>query len=332
MKKNSTLIFSIVLLFFVSACGKVGDPRPQVLPLANRINDLSGEVKDGVLFLSFTLPQKNRDGTEMKDLGGFKVLKACGTCMGTFEPFRDISFEEQKGYTIARGRLYFYDDDVMNGFEYAYRVYPYTKGGTRGDSSNTITVKWQKPPEAPKNVTASVSDARVELIWPREEGYLYNVYRYDGDVYPLFPLNPAPFAAGLFADSGVTNGKKYVYEVRKVIEIGGLLREGEGVKVEATPIDRTAPAAPTMVNALKKGNMISITWADNTEKDLAGYNVYRISGGGNKLKLTKDLIKENSYLDQKSSDERYVSYYVTAVDIAGNESGPSRESIVILKE
>ncbi|HVN97487.1 MAG TPA: hypothetical protein VMT62_13740 [Syntrophorhabdaceae bacterium] len=332
MKRNPILICSVILALLVCACGKKSDPRPQVLPAAGKINDLTGEVKDGVLFLSFTMPESAKGDTQPKELGGFKVFKACGSCMGAFEPFRDIALEQDKGYTIARGRLYFYDDDLMNGFEYAYRVYPYTKRGTRGDSSNTFTIRWVKPPEAPKDVTATASDARIGLSWPEEEGYLYNVYRYEGNAYPLFPLNSAPLASGLYADSGLTNGKKYTYEVRKLKEADGLLREGEGVKVEATPVDRTAPAAPTMVSAVKTGNAVSITWKENSEKDLAGYNVYRLGAGGSKSKLNRDPIKENSYLDAKSPNERYVSYYVTAVDMAGNESAPSRESIVILKE
>jgi hypothetical protein len=331
MKKRYILIFSIIVLLFFSACGKKADPRPNVLPLVGGINDLSGEVKDGVLFLSFTAPRKNKDGSEIQDLGGFRVFKSCGTCSGTFEPFKNISLEETKGYAIDRGRLYIYDDDVMNGFEYGYKVYPYTKKGTRGDPSNTFTIKWERPPDAPKDVTVSVDDGRVELRWPKEEGYFYNVYRYSDNVYPLFALNPARLAADFFMDSGLMNGKRYTYEIRKVQEKGGIFREGEGVKIEATPIDKTPPAVPAMVKAVKKGNLVSITWKENTEKDFAGYNVYRIVSGSAE-KINKTPFKENFFLDQKVPNERFVSYHVTSLDEAGNESEPSQESIVILKE
>lgn len=301
------------------------------LPLAGGINDLSGEVKDGVLFLSFAVPQKNKDGSEIKDLGGFRIFKSCGTCSGTFEPFKNISLEETKGYTFERGRLYIYDDDVMNGFEYGYRVYPYTKKGTRGDTSNTFNIKWESPPEAPKDIIVSADDGMVELKWQKEEGYLYNVYRYNGTIYPLFALNQTRLAAGSFMDSGLTNNTQYTYEVRKVREIGGVFREGEGTKVKATPIDKSPPRQPEMVKAVKKGNLVSVTWKESTEKDFAGYNIYRVIGGS-KEKINKELIKENSFLDQKIPNERFVSYCVTALDAAGNESEQSRESIVILKE
>lgn len=331
MKKKYILIFSIFVVLLFSGCGKKAPPRPVVLPLAGGINDLSGEVKDGVLFLSFTVPQKNRDGSEIKDLGGFRVFKSCGTCSGTFEPFKNISLEETKGYTIERGRLFIYDDDVMSGFEYGYKVYPYTKKGTRGDASNTFVIKWESPPEAPKDIIVSADDGSVELKWPKEEGYFYNVYRLSGNTYPLFALNQSRLAAGSFMDTGLTNNTEYTYEVRRVRETGGVFREGEGIKVKATPIDKTPPRQPEMVKAVKKGNLVSVTWKENTEKDFAGYNIYRIIGG-TKEKINKEPFRENSFLDQKISSERFVSYCVTSLDVTGNESELSRESIVILKE
>jgi fibronectin type 3 domain-containing protein len=331
MKKRNILIFSVIIILCFSACGKKAPPKPEGLPLAGGINDLSGEVKDGVLFLSFTVPQKNRDGSEIKDLWGFRVFKSCGTCQGAFEPFRNICFEETKGYTIENGRLYMYDDDVTAGFEYGYKVYPYTKKGTRGDASNTFTIKWEDPPDVPQGVTVSVDDGMVELKWQRENGCFYNVYRYNNGAYPLFALNQNRLAADSFMDVGVSNNREYTYEVRKVKEIGGVFREGEGVKINAVPLDKTPPRRPEMVTTAKKGNIVSIAWAENADKDLAGYNIYRIVRD-TKERINKDPVKETSFFDSKIPDERFVSYCVTALDRTGNESEPSRESIIILKE
>jgi fibronectin type 3 domain-containing protein len=219
----------------------------------------------------------------------------------------------------------------MSGFEYGYKVYPYTKKGTRGDTSNTFAIKWENPPEAPKDVTVSADDGMVELKWPKEEGYLYNVYRHNSTVYPLFALNQTRLSAGSFIDSGLTNNTQYTYEVRKVRGTGGVFREGAGTKIKATPIDKNPPRQPEMVKAVKKGNLVSVTWKENVEKDFAGYNIYRVISG-KKEKINKELFKENSFLDQKIPNERFVSYFVTSLDVAGNESEPSRESIVILKE
>ncbi|OQC47139.1 MAG: hypothetical protein BWX58_01705 [Deltaproteobacteria bacterium ADurb.Bin026] len=67
------------------------------------------------------------------------------------------------------------------------------------------------------------------------------------------------------------------------------------------------------------------------DKDLEGYNIYRISSGDAE-KINPVPVKENMFTDNSMPDIRYVSYYITAIDTAGNESTPSREVIIILKE
>ena len=74
-----------------------------------------------------------------------------------------------------------------------------------------------------------------------------------------------------------------------------------------------------------------MSWLENTESDLAGYNVYRIVGKSEQ-KLTRTPIKETQFIDHSLGDNRFLSYYVTSVDLSGNESEPSRETIIIVKE
>lgn len=303
---------------------------PQSIPLAGGVNDLTGEVKDGVLFLSFTVPQKNRDGSELKDLAGFKIFRTCGTCAGSFEPYRDIVLEENKGYTVANGRLYFYDDDLKNGQQYGYKVYPFTQKGSRGDASNIFTVQWQKPPQPPQEVNARPDDGRIDLTWSTKVGTLYNVYRHDNNMYPLFPLNPERLKTGSFTDGNLANNTKYTYEIRAVTDSGGMAREGEGIRVEAIPVDKTPPPAPVAVKATKQSGFVLVTWEEVAAKDLAGYNIYRIKGSST-VRVNSGLVRNKPYEDRKTTEDRFVSYYVTSVDTAGNESEPSQESIIILK-
>ncbi len=336
MQKKNILVLSAVLFiaFVLASCGIKADPKPIAVVRAGMIRDLRGEVKDGVLFLSFTAPaaiEAKKKGDEVK-IAGFKVSKGCGTCLGALAPFRTVVLADRKGYTIAAGRLYLYDDDLVPGSDYAYRVSPFTEKGTGGEDSNTFVIKWENPPNAPAGpLRAAESDARVELTWTKEEGSLYNIYRSEDGAYPLFPLNNVPTENALYMDGGLTNGRTYVYEVRAVRMEKGTAFEGPGIKVKATPTDKTPPAAPAQVKAVKKGSAISITWDENTEKDLAGYNVYRVMGSST-VKLNKAPVKENIFSDSRAPDYRFIAYYVTAVDEAGNESDPSQESIVYLKE
>ena len=341
MQRKSILTLSVLcaafcLMTVFISCGKKGDPVPLAVVKAGTTGDLQGEVKDGVLFLSFTIPaglagKKEEDHTEKAEIGSFRVFKGCGVCIGALEPYRTIDLEEKKGYTIVGNRLYFYDDDLLAGQEYAYKVYPVSKSGTRGEASNPFVVRWEEPPGRPSGLRAAPGDARVEIRWEAEEGYLYNIYRHDEGVYPLFPLNRRPMATSFYIDTNLENGRTYTYEARKVKELPVGFREGEGVKISATPEDKTPPNAPTGVKAERKGAVIVVAWAENAERDLAGYNVYRVMGSSS-VKLNRVLITEKTFHDTTPPDFRFIAYYVTAVDTAGNESGSSRESIVMTQE
>lgn len=330
-KRIILILFSVALFLTALSCGKKGDPIPRGLPIPEDIKDLSGEVKDGVLFLSFSIPKSNKDGTEIKNLEGFRVYKGCGGCIGAFELFRDIKIDAGQGFTLFGGRLYLFDDDLKKGQSYSYKVIPYTKAMVRGDESNIFSITWEATPGPPSGLKVKEDDESVELEWKKEEGLLYNIYRRDNDVYPLFPINDRPLVSPAFKDTGLINNKRYTFEIRAVKEKNGILWEGEGAKIEATPMDKTPPNIPIDVKAEKRGKIVALTWRQQTDKDLKGYYVYRVDVGVTQ-RLTAEPIRENIYIDDKAPDTRYISYYVTAVDINGNESEPSQEQIILLKE
>ncbi len=330
--KQKRLILAVSLIFLaLISCGKKDNPIPKGLPIPAGIGDLRGDVKDGVLFLSFSIPTKNMDGTDIKGLVGFRILKSCGGCGGGFEVWRNIALTDKQGYTIRSDRLYTYDDDLRQGFDYAYKVYAYTTKNVEGGTSNVFSLKWRKSPAPPAQVTVSGEDSRVFLSWEGENGLTYNVYRREADVYPLFPVNLAPLSASQFTDSNLQNGKQYKYEVRAVRVENGVPYEGEGTVVLATPQKKTPPATPKGLRLEKKDGAVLLLWAASAESDLAGYNVYRVVAGKVK-KINADLVKEPRFSDNLPGADRYVSYYVTAVDTYGNESGPSKEEIIILQE
>jgi len=332
LRKSIILILSLGIICVAVSCGKKGNPLPKQQPVLGGVGDISGEVKDGVLFLSFALPTKNIDGSEVVDLAGFKILKSCSSCEETFETFKEIRLEEEKGFTISGNKIFIYDDTLVNGYRYSYKVMPFTSRGVMGDSSKVFTIQWQDPPSRPAvNIKITENDGRIELSWPKEEGFFYNVYRHDKGIYPLFPMNKDLLSMSFFVDSGLINGQQYTYEIRKVRVVEKMKWEGEGLRVEATPKDLTPPSIPHGIKAEKRGSIVQVSWVKNTESDLAGYNVYRVIGRSTQ-KLTKNPIQETQFIDHNLGSNRFLSYYVTSVDISGNESEPSREIIIIVKE
>jgi fibronectin type 3 domain-containing protein len=320
-----------VLTLLTFGCGKKAKPIPRGLPIPAAVSDLRAEVKDGVLFLSFSLPKKNEDSTEIQGLGGFRILKSCGGCGGGFEPWKTIAMTDKQGFTIRGARLYTYDNDLREGFDYGYKVFTFTDKGVVSNSSNLVLIKWKEPPQPPKPVHAAEEDSHIVLSWTALPGLVYNVYRWEGNMYPVSPVNTNPLAAGEFTDSGLQNGKEYVYQVRSAQVIGSAIIEGEGISVTARPKDKTPPMVPTDIKGLKEKSSVVLSWAENKEKDLAGYNVYR-SVHGKTTKMNRQPLTSPRFIDDKTDDERFISYSVTAVDQTGNESDRSREFTIMLKD
>lgn len=81
-------------------------------------------------------------------------------------------------------------------------------------------------------------------------------------------------------------------------------------------LDRTPPAAPTGLAATAGNGQVALDWKDNSESDLDHYNVYR---GGTKVAS----VTPSAYTNTGLTNGTAYSYYVTAVDHAGNVSAPS---------
>ena len=87
-------------------------------------------------------------------------------------------------------------------------------------------------------------------------------------------------------------------------------------------IDRTAPAMVKNVSASAHDGYIAITWDEGTEEDISRYKVYRADAEKNNYKCVMNEASLNFY-DTSIEDGESYSYYVTALDEAGNESEKS---------
>jgi len=92
------------------------------------------------------------------------------------------------------------------------------------------------------------------------------------------------------------------------------------------PPDVTAPAKPTGLAALAGNAIVALDWDDNSEQDLAGYNIYRsTTSGSGYTKLNSSLLTSSDYADDSVTNETTYYYVVTATDTASNESVYSSE-------
>jgi hypothetical protein len=93
----------------------------------------------------------------------------------------------------------------------------------------------------------------------------------------------------------------------------------------------TPPAAPTGLTAIRSVINVLLDWNNNTESDLASYNVYRsTTSGTGYIKLNGTLLTASSYFDDSTTSGQTYYYIVKAVDTSWNESGASSEQAVVI--
>ena len=85
------------------------------------------------------------------------------------------------------------------------------------------------------------------------------------------------------------------------------------------------PAAPSGLTITSDSGGLRLDWANNTEPDLAGYNVYRLVNGS-PVKLNGALLTTSDSYDQAAPPGQTSTYNVTAVDVRGHESTPASGS------
>ena len=130
--------------------------------------------------------------------------------------------------------------------------------------------------------------------------------------------------------------KTYVYwaTVVTTVRAGGQTAEVEGndsPSVEVFAHDVFPPAVPSGLEAVytpvpQQAGFIDLTWAPDTESDLAGYNIYRHEEGAAPVKVNSELVKTPAFRDRNVVTGHRYRYSVSAVDLRGNESGRSNEA------
>jgi fibronectin type 3 domain-containing protein len=158
----------------------------------------------------------------------------------------------------------------------------------------------------------------------------YRIYRSSTGQAGTFELR-GETAASPYRDGQFEFGHTYYYQVRAAFgQPGHVAMSDASPAVKVTPRDLFPPAPPQGLQSIYSAGAVELVWTANTEADLAGYNVYRLE---NQIpqRVNKQLLRTPIFRDTTAAPGKTLTYYVTAVDLSGNESKGSKKEEVETK-
>ncbi len=143
------LMFSALsAIFFVGGCGLKAAPQPREAVVPAAIGDLSVSVASGGISLAFTLPSDSLDGSRLRGIGGYRVIRQGPGEKGD-KVLREevrLSVSEQK-QQVGKPVL-FLDAPPERPGTYSYNVLPLDIYGSHPNPGPPARVNWlgEAPP------------------------------------------------------------------------------------------------------------------------------------------------------------------------------------------
>lgn len=319
------------------------------------VHDLQATRKGNKVLLTWTQPRMAADHSVVKvcrNIAATSTASGFPTCTQPIGevPQKTSSTKAQFTDTLSE------DSTTSDSLQFAvYTVEVRDGRGRSGGFSNPVSV-----PLAPilpaKGLHSELDVHGVYLIWENEIETPLSSLQFDYRIYRSEKGSSSrlavPYFRGLIhtkegerwtgVDASIEWEKSYLYWVTPLTRIysqtGKLIGEIEGedsVPIEVVTHDVFPPAVPERLLAITGGmpgkKFVDLLWAPNTEKDLAGYNVYRREAGGQLARINSAPIALLSFQDINVASGHSYFYCISAVDIRGNESVRSQEIIEIVR-
>ncbi len=162
-----------------------------------------------------------------------------------------------------------------------------------------ILVSWQPPPIG------------------NYDGFKIYVGTSSGSYSETYYVDTSPFTI-----TDLVDGTQYFIGISTYRDDNGT----ESTILEKSITPYLVPRPPENVQDFPSENSVVLTWDENTELDLAGYNVYRSEIEGEIGEIVNDeLLTEPTFEDTEMEAGSYYYYTITAQDLDGNESEGSEQ-------
>ncbi|GHV14884.1 hypothetical protein FACS1894169_04720 [Bacteroidia bacterium] len=259
--------------------------------------------------------EKSEDGTTFTSLGDLPVMnmndKPDRPATGMI--YVDSLAQNDQNYSYRiRGKTIFgeygpYSDIVSGRGKKTLETTPRIKSFDIAQDNETITINWEFLQEAEKDINS------FELLHSEtDEKGSYKVIK---DKIPV-------------KDRSLITKSISPSNYFKISALGKNNDHRESFAALVQPDDNTPPAIPIELKGMiDSTGVVRLTWKPNTEKDFAGYHVFRgIREGEELVRLTAQAIEIPQYIDsvQLENLNSKVYYYVTAIDHRKNQSESSK--------
>ena len=298
---------ALLCILWLSGCAYIGPPKPPALDVPTRITDLRAAEYGDQILVQFTIGALTTDGLALTSLKAVEVQVTGG------DSPRMLSAPAKGPGPVAHE---FSAKDWV-GKQVTLMVRATGPKGKTSDWSNAVTLAVGVPLATPGEFRAVSDPQGVRLTWSGSAGGRYRIFRGAGDA---MPQRLAEADKPEYLDTAVDFGSPYRYFVQELA--GELQQSGISAIVGVTPADTFAPAVPVGLMAVAGVNSIELAWQPNTEDDLAGYQVYRSTGGGAAERIAGPVDAPN-FSDRTVEIGKKYSYAITAIDRTGNESAHS---------
>jgi hypothetical protein len=354
-------------LLVLAGCGLAANPQPPTLWLPEPVRDLTGVRVGNEVHLHWTMPKSTTDKVPLKGDQAAHIcwtsglapapgksapapvpstgLSGCtAVADAMFAPAKPVNYVAQLPADLTSGapRAVSFFLELRN------------HAGKTAGPSNPVWIATGPAPSPVTDFSVTVQAGGPVLHWQLstpESGSVLRIHRIlvtqPGAARPGSSAGvPPPQEQTLAVDLGASDPGQaidrdaaldhvYRYTAERVLrvdvdhhalEIAGLLSQSFTVDAK----DVFPPAVPSglAVVADEQGHALDLSWAPDTDSDLAGYVVCRrdvTAGTGAERISGKGLVVPPSFEDKSVVPGHRYAYAVSAVDQDGNESARSAE-------
>lgn len=351
------ILAGVFVSLLVAGCGQTGAPLAPSLQLPEAVSDLTATRVANKVRLHWTMPHRTTDKLLLKGPQPVHICRhlADGPCVNaadvTFPPEKPVTYEDTLPPDLATGapQLLTYSVDVLSrharsagSSNFAYTAAgltppPFTDAHGQIEADGVV-LQWQ-----PANLSGDANKVNIvrTLLSAAAKPDANSKSSPGGTAEPPIKVQtltvhlPAGADPGKALDPDAAFDQRYSYAITRVatVTVGGKSIDVQGPPSSGIVVDTRdtfPPGPPTglVAVAAPREGAIDLSWTPNTEKDLAGYAVYRSEANGKPARISDAVkpIDSAAFRDSTAKSGVEYTYFVTAIDRDGNESGHSSEA------